>query len=455
MWPGQRIFPHLDHITALHKHQKRVAGIDIDWCTIPADILLVVTSWYTQMKKLVFIGLLVMSGPYWTNAQNLKEGHPAVALSESRSELIARGRRLLLDQLIEGDRAEARQLMIDMKRLEDSNYAVFHTMERSLLQHWLGDHAAALAEIKRLDSMPKWRSYQIAPREVTLRIKLNEILKRERGEIKASIATANLSRRDRDFLILHLDYLLDKEGNYNIPRNYLASRTAQDSLNVAATAFLKAYPNSEYERYIRYNIREVYKPVNFGLAFEFFSGYGMFTGSLSRRFTNDIPIGIDFDITYKRFIFYLRDYIGLNRTKDSLRFPEGIWRSGDAARVYVPELSIGYPALENQWIQLAPFAGIASTSISPTVADEKEKPEYKDIQLKFTTTYCLGLNFDYKLGRSRTPFHASSGRAYRFVRLRYAFTLPQFHWHYSGYGGAHHLITIGFGSYERRIKRDY
>jgi hypothetical protein len=406
------------------------------------------------MKKAVFICLLLLGWQCKSGAQTMKAGH-GFAASESKSRLIANGRQLLLDKLIEGDRTEVRKLMDGLLSLEDSNYAPFNKVEKCLLSYWTGDYAAALRVIKSFDSMRNRRNYQILPRDETLRIKLEKILKRQRGDIRAAIRNSDLNRLDGDFLILNLDYLLSMEGYVYTTWYPPMSKEARDSINEAANVFLKAYPNSEYDYYIRHHIRVVYKPVKLGFGFEFFSGCGIFSGDLSRHFTNDIPIGLDFDISYKRFILYLRDYVGLNRTEDSLHFPEGTWYSGDAARVYVPEASIGYAVFDNGHVQLAPFAGIASTSISPTLADEKEKPAYKDIALKFTTTYCMGLNFDLRLGPSRTPIVAAKEQSYWFVRLRYALTMPQFDWHYSGYSGVHHLITVGFGAFGRRLKRDY
>jgi hypothetical protein len=48
-----------------------------------------------------------------------------------------------------------------------------------------------------------------------------------------------------------------------------------------------------------------------------------------------------------------------------------------------------------------------------------------------------------------------SSLQYWFIRLRYAYLLPQFYRKYDGYGGNIHTLTLGIGCFQRRIKRIY
>ncbi len=91
--------------------------------------------------------------------------------------------------------------------------------------------------------------------------------------------------------------------------------------------------------------------------------------------------------------------------------------------------------------------------ISPSENDKKKIPQYELIGLTFTTTYTLGLNLDFKLGKTKT---ANTGykqqQSYGFLRFRYAYNKPQFP---ATFDGDFHSITIGFGGFGRAVLRDY
>jgi hypothetical protein len=102
----------------------------------------------------------------------------------------------------------------------------------------------------------------------------------------------------KDFIRLNFESLIIENESF------------QDTLNIQADSFLKTYPETKYKDFTKEHIKFKLVPKNWGMAFEFFSGYGIFTGTLNNNYTNNIPIGIAFDICYKRFELYLRDYIG-------------------------------------------------------------------------------------------------------------------------------------------------
>lgn len=107
---------------------------------------------------------------------------------------------------------------------------------------------------------------------------------------------------------------------------------------------------------------------------------------------------------------------------------------------------MGYVLIDNKVIKFAPFAGIAATDIGPPEQDIKKVPDLSQVDLKFTTTYSLGLNIDFKLISDKTSV-VSAGRAqdYLFIRVRYSYDITQFKNKYAGFGGNMHNLTIGIG----------
>jgi len=202
--------------------------------------------------------------------------------------------------------------------------------------------------------------------------------------------------------------------------------------------------------YIRYKL----VPKNWGMTFEFFSGYGFYTGNLSKSYTNNIPIGVAFDICYKNFELYLRDYIGFNKTKKDIDYSLGTWEKGSNTMVFLPEASLGYVTYNDNRFKVSPFAGIGLMDISPPSNDTKDTPELKEVSLKFTATYIVGINFDIKFGPKRTPVN-NPKTSYGFIRIRYAYNIPEFDKKFDGMSGNMHYITIGYGGMSRGLKREY
>src|SRR5690606_1459586 len=112
------------------------------------------------------------------------------------------------------------------------------------------------------------------------------------------------------------------------------SSMTQDSLNKLSVDFIRAYPNSIYASFVKENALLDYKESNWGFGFEFFSGYANFNGKLGDQFGGVVPIGVAFDIQYKKVVLYLRDYIGFSRTLTEIPFKEDLWKKNEASIVY-------------------------------------------------------------------------------------------------------------------------
>jgi hypothetical protein len=363
---------------------------------------------------------------------------------DEKSETILKGRKLTLDKFIENDKNKVSELLEFLQNEENEDYLIFYPAEKWLLYYWTQQYQKVLKGVQDFDSTYIAKmNRQIKPQSDLMLIKIKEKLFQQRPEIKHQIFQSGLTEEEKSFLALNFDFLLLSYDNKGI---------TQDTLNVFSKKYLQDYPNSNFDNYVRKYIRYEFEPSKWGLAFEFFSGYGVFTHNLKKCFKNNIPIGIAFDICYKKFILYLRNYIGFSKTKDSIQFKDGTWRKDAQVRVFLPEASLGYATIDNRFFKVAPFVGISSTDISPTDYDKKKYPEYENIELTFTTTYTLGLNLDFKLGSFKKK---KSEPSYGFVRVRYAYNKPQFNWKYNGFDGDFHYLTIGVGGFIRGIKRIY
>lgn len=365
---------------------------------------------------------------------------------DSKSTIISKGRKLLLDKFIEGDFKKVKEVKDYLVKTEDSNYFAFYPDEYWFVLYWTKDYSELGKSIQSFDSV-RVASYntRIHPLNDELYSRLKEKSFENETEIKNQILDSELDLETKQILTLNLDWLL-LENRKEI--------NAQDSLNIHADKFLKTYSSSRYDEFTKRYIRFKLVPKNWGMSAEFFSGYSIFTGNLSKNYTNNVPLGVAFDVCYKKFELYLRDYIGFNQTKKDFNYSLGTWEKGSSTMVYLPEASLGYVAYNNNRFKVSPFAGIGSMEISPPSKVTEKTPELKEVSLDFTTTYILGINLDFKFGFKHMPDYCPK-TSYSFMRIRYGYSIPRFEKKYDGMTGNMHYITIGFGVMARGVKREY
>jgi hypothetical protein len=388
--------------------------------------------------------LLIFSNCLYSQVDSIKS--QILDYEDSKSTIISKGRKLLLDKFIEGDLMKVKEIKDYLIKTEDDNYFAFYPAEYWFVLYWTKDYSELAESIQRFDSA-KVASYntRIRPLNDMLYNKLKEKAFNNETQIKEQIQVSDLDYETKQILNLNFDWLL-LENRKNI--------YAQDSLNERADNFLKTYVQSRFEDFTKTYIRYKLVPKDWGMTFEFFSGYSIYTGNLSDNYTNNVPLGVAFDICYKNFELYLRDYIGFNKTKKDFNYSLGIWEKGSRTMVFLPEASLGYVAYNDNRFKLSPFAGIGSMDISPTTKDKEKTPELKEVSLEFTTTYIIGINFDIKFGPKHTPKYIPK-TSYGFMRIRYGYSIPRFEKKYDGMFGNMHYITIGFGGMARGLKREH
>ena len=394
------------------------------------------------MKKL-FITITVALVVFQTFSQSDSTKRQILNYDESKSAIISKGRNLLLDKFLENDMnqvIEIKNYLIE--KGEDENYIALYPVEHWFILYWTNEYEELLNSIKALDSIAIASYYtRIHPPQDMLIAKLKSKSIENAQKITNQIEDATIDVEQKKFLSLHLESLIMKSESF------------QDTLNIHADNFLKMYSETEYRDFTKQYIKYKLVPKNWGFAFEFFSGYSIFTKTLYNNYTNNVPLGVAFDVCYKRFGIYLRDYIGFNRTKKDFDYSTGIYKKGSSIMVFLPEASLGYAALDNNRFKLAPFVGIGSMDVSPSLGKTEKIPELKEVSLEFTTTYLAGLNFDVKFGKKGYLFRPKS--SYGFLRIRYGYSIPRFSKKYDGIFGDMHYITIGVGGFARGLKREY
>ena len=344
--------------------------------------------------------------------------------------------------LIESVKEIRRYLMEDV---EDKNYVSLYTVENWLVLYWTNEYNDLLDDIKSLDSL-RMAEYdaKIQPNKDLLYIKLKEASVENAETIRNRINESGLSSEYKMFLTLNFE---------NLIADVQADEYVIDTLNNFAEVFLSKYPDSEYSDFTRKHIRYKLISSDWGFGYELHLGYGIFTGALRDNYTNNAPLmGLALDIFYKKAELSLRCNFGFNKNRKDINYSSGVFEKKSKTRTYFPEVSLGYAVADYDRFKISPFIGIGGVSISPTENVIKEIPELKEVSLKMTTAYLIGVNLDIALGKKNTP--AYRPKANLPLRVRYEYCFPRFEKKYDGLSGNMHYITIGIMVISRAVKRE-
>lgn len=368
---------------------------------------------------------------------------------DSKSVIISKGRALLLDEFLAGDLQKVGEVMTYFrKEVDDADYITLYPNEEWLLCYWIKDYSLLKSCLLQYDSVfiTNFRR-KIRPQTDLLSQKVEERTAGSFDILQQELTFSELDQSDREFYSFLLKYLLLDGSQIH---------QMQDSINVECKEYIAKYPGSEFNPFIRKYFLVEYKQNKWGMGFEFFSGYGIFTGDLGKCFTNNIPFGVEFDINYKKLVLYLRDYIGFGKTLRDMAFGEFTWKEDSRSSIVMGGATLGYHIIDNRFARIAPFAGINATYVSATEKDKKEMgAEYETIG-PAGASVTAGLNIDFKLRkRKQVQVQYMPVNEYTFIRLRFEYNHPPFAGKYDAYAGNIYNITLGVGGFASKIKRKY
>ncbi|MDR0518205.1 MAG: hypothetical protein LBH25_14315 [Fibromonadaceae bacterium] len=353
-----------------------------------------------------------------------------------KSEIIAKGRSLLLEKFLNNELNEVKEIKDYLKNIEKEYYSVFYDTEYWLILYWTNEYDELLNSVKTLKSQNDYKRWYLLNSSLELKLKEKSSLNAQ--NILNQIQNASIGTEARDFLQLNFKAIVSgTKGAF------------QDSLNILANDFLKTYPETEYKAYIKKNIIFEYIPSNWGFGSKFFSGYCILTGELNNSYTNYIPLGVAFDIYYKRFEFSMQAYFNSikSKTKKDFSYSKGVYKKDEGMQTLIDEVSLGYNIIDYDSFKISPFFGIARTTIEPTEINEIE--ELKEISIN-ALAYTTGLNLSVRI---YDPFVEAKVKTSGgvFLRLRYEYVMPNLSRKYDISGGMH-FITIGVSVFAKDSK---
>lgn len=401
------------------------------------------------MKKLLLCLLLCSSGsPIFGQEPTIEE--QVKSYPPSKSILISNARNLLLDCFVENDTAKITAVTKYIISLEDNDYVGLYDGEKLLAYFLAQQYAAIFNQMKsivsdyEIEQRVQYSPLKIYPPRDQLFYKAKEIVTKKYRIVEEQIQASELSDEDKDFLVLTLKTLLIHEAGYPIDSQYYFS---QDEINSEANFFLSAYPNSIYSSEVKKIIRNEYKEGKWGGSWDFYSGYGIVTSTLSDTYKNPIPLGFSLDLSYANFI--LRGYVtaGFSSLKKDMDYSIGTWEKGETMSFFNAGANIGYNVFDSKLLKVSPYAGVGYMSVGVPEKDKDDIPELKELKVN-SLALTLGASIEFKLARENWR---GAEKGYLLLRLSYSYHSLRFKSKYAPISGDMHYITLGFGMFGRNI----
>ncbi len=395
-------------------------------------------------QHILSIGFTLIA--YIVIGQNNSLKDQILEYDNSTSELISKARKILADKFIEGDIREIkkwRNYLTDS--LETVEYLALYEQEKDILALWIEDYRFFLDELKNyIPVSVRTRQNKITPLPDNLYGLLISKTAENYDALLYRINNSEYKDEEKEVSIMYLMLYLIRFRELNI---------TQDSLNTLSNNFLKQYPSSDYEKFIRQFVRYESKPTAIGGGVNFaLGGATLLTNKLSENFSNSYAIGFGLEIFYKNFGLFTDGTINFSKSKKDIIVNRNLdtWKSNSQASYFLGNVSLGYAIIDKK-IKIIPQVGIALLEITPTTKDEEKYAYLEDFKIN-RFSYSSGIIFEYKLKHKILDRYNVNKYNHFSLRAKYTFYYPQFTKD-SIYKGLAHNITFGFNIFGRGEKR--
>lgn len=365
--------------------------------------------------------------------------------TQSKTELIDKGRQLLLDKINTGDKVRSLAIFNYLKsEVADDYYNAFILDEKWLLDFWLGEYQSLLLEVQNIEKVGAANKTKIYPRKDALLTAIKNQVFVVDTDIRLQITNSDKSAEEKAFLILLFRWVCFANGQSALNR---------EIINQEAQAFLNNYPSSIYNNFTRKHILYELSTSNWKLEGDIFGGYACLSNMLKKNFNNVGTFGFTLGLGYKKWELLLRDELGFSRTKMPITLNQVTWAKKSAVQFVNGEIGLGYTVIENKRLKITPFAGVGFISFSPTGADVQKNPTYENLDFTASPSYNAGVNFDLKLWDKTRSSYAGLFSENAFVRFRLEYCYTQFIQKYPNVAGNLIQFSLGLGGISSRVKR--
>ena len=267
-------------------------------------------------------------------------------MQSSKSAKIAQGRNYLVEKFVERDFDKVKEIKDYLLSLEDDDYVAITPFELWHILAWTKEFDALTENLRQFDST-YFESFnnKIFPEKDMLLRKLYLKGCEDEHLIRFNIQEAQLQPEDDAAVSLIFDWLLQK------------SVDGQDELNEKSTRFLKDYPDSDYEWFVRHFIRIVTVQSDKGWGMGIDACSALTTGMLHKPIAG---FGMSLDIYRKKWDVSIALDALAAKTKVEQQFGHGeIYPEGEHCDYLNLGVSVGRSVFEAEHLHIIPFLGVS------------------------------------------------------------------------------------------------
>ena len=382
---------------------------------------------------------------------NSNDTHELTSNESTRSELIQKSRNNIFNAIIEGDREKATELMLYAKTtFDDDNYQTFTPDELWNLTIWLRKYKTTASEMAQFSSSAKQLERNKTPFISNLLYVLKDSICNNIGFFVSDInSDRSLTGCEREFLLLYVKNL-KRIPTYEKSDGTLMNNSGffnPDSLNISSNEFLKQYPGSEFEPFVKTALRYEYKKkgVMYGCAVSF--GTASVEGDSINILSGSVCVGVDLNLIYNNIVAGVQmSFSTKHKCQCDFYAPDGTrYYSGTELFGVSPNLYLGY-WLIYRGISILPSVGYGgfywdNNAMVGSILESDRKP-------------VLSLEVGYgKPIFVPTDTYVSSGRMA--LGLRYSFQPVNIHLQDGDISGAIHRVTLCYRISAGKLKRVY
>jgi len=286
-------------------------------------------------------------------------------LDDTKAELIIKCRHHIADAVINGDRQKVAELYEYALTLEDDDYLPIQPREKWILSVYMYDFKNFILETVAFDSVA---DSKLADKSVFNDNMYSVIYRNvaQNTELGADIeSSTDINQMEKDFVHLFMTQVKMQPID-------------QKEINKKCDDFLKQYPNSPFEYFIRNYIRYVY--VKDFEKFQLDMGAGVGTTVLAGGITDWLKSGgfgaaMDIAVGLKKYEFQFEVGVVTTRTKKDIDFDDVVWEKG-GGNIGHFQLNVGrYMPLTDKWVVI-PRVGIGLAIIEPIYKKENKEEKH-------------------------------------------------------------------------------
>ncbi len=403
------------------------------------------------MKKISLLCLLLSAALTVAAQDSLRTA--LFNYNDTSAILIRNGKRLIADKISRNETKDVNEivkLITQEAQKTNPSRTLLSAKEYQLLAFWTKDFKSILQDsLLRLGvsadndyayTRHDYYTY-IAWNNVNLLSVLMQKMKEKKTKmrIETDLDNADISAEERAFLHIYLDKLLEDPYSYNSAN--------EQSIIQKAHAFLKNYPQSRFQSFLRKNVlyeREDYskQPNYTAIGWDIGGGYAQPSGALANNFKGIGVFTIGAELQSNKMLCYARLIGGQGSMKPDSIILNGI-RLGKSDLLSFSnwDFGAGYVFAQNKINRSAITLGLGSQTIAPVY--NKDKPHYSDINHSvFQTTG--GLETNFLIQKTRHNSYRYSSIETLQLKLRYTYTQNFFQ---DNFNGGMHALTLHIGTF--------